>query len=100
MPSPLAPRTPGYRFKDGRLMIFQEDKVMLIRGWDEPSAVRKSDDAWESFSPEFRLVAPYRRVPKPAAKKSGKTPQPPANSGQLAFDLFSDSISPKRPPTT
>lgn len=25
--------TPGYRFKDGRLMIFTETEVMLIRGW-------------------------------------------------------------------
>ena len=44
MPSPDMPRTPGYRFKDGRLMIFQEDEVMLIRGWEEPSAVSKGAD--------------------------------------------------------
>ena len=31
MPSPTAPRTPGYRFKDGKLMIFHEDEVMLIQ---------------------------------------------------------------------
>ena len=32
MPSPTAPRAPGYRFKDGKLMIFHEDEVMLIQG--------------------------------------------------------------------
>jgi hypothetical protein len=32
MPSPTTPHTPGYRFKDGKLMIFHEDEVMLIQG--------------------------------------------------------------------
>jgi hypothetical protein len=86
MPSPALPRTPGYRFKDGRLMIFQEEEVMLIRGWDEPSAVCKSDEAWEPFAPEFRLVAPYRRAAKPSAKKTANPP-PPA-SGQMEFGLW------------
>lgn len=74
MPSPVTPRTPGYRFKDGRLMIFQEDEVMLIRGWDEPSAVRKNFDGWEPFTPDFRLVAPYRRAAKPSPKKGIEKP--------------------------
>jgi hypothetical protein len=89
MPSPLTPRTPGYRFKDGKLMIFSENEVMLIQGGNPPSAVRKSDDAWESFIPEFRLIAPYRRSTKPAAKKAAKTPPSPATAnGQLEFGLF------------
>ena len=86
MPPPPQPRTPGYRFKDGRLMIFQEDEVMLIRGWEEPTAVCKSDEAWEPFSPEFRLVAPYRRAAKPAAKKVANPPSPA--SGQMEFGLW------------
>jgi PcfJ-like protein len=98
MPTPAAPRTPGYRFKDGRLMIFSEDEVMLIRGWDEPLAIAKGDDAWSPFVPDFRLVAPYRRAAKPAPKKAVKAP-PPADSGQLDFDLFNVDV-PKRPPVT
>jgi hypothetical protein len=58
MPSPDTPRTPGYRFKDGRLMIFSEDEVMLIRGWEEPSAVRKSDD-----NPLFPALRSGHRLP-------------------------------------
>jgi hypothetical protein len=41
MPSPLAPRTPGYRLKDGKLMIFHEDEVMLIQGGNPPSVLRR-----------------------------------------------------------
>ena len=38
MPSSGQPRVPGYRFKDGRLMIFQEDEatVIFVREWLEP----------------------------------------------------------------
>ncbi|QTN31212.1 PcfJ domain-containing protein [Akkermansiaceae bacterium] len=95
MPSPAAPRTPGYRFKDGKLMIFREDEVMLIRGWDEPSAVRNLLGSWDAFVPEFRLVAPYRRPAKGAQKKAAKNPPPPAAGDQLAFDLFEESASRK-----
>ena len=42
---------------------------MLIRGWEEPSAVCKGFDGWESFVPDFRLVAPYRRAAKASPKK-------------------------------
>jgi hypothetical protein len=92
MPTPAAPRTPGYRFKDGKLMIFREDEVMLIRGWDEPSAVRNPLDSWEKFVPEFRLVAPYRRPAKAVPKK---VPPPPSAGDQLAFDLLEESASRK-----
>ena len=47
VPYPASPQTPGYRFKDGRLMIFQEDEVMLIRGREEPLAAGKSGVLWE-----------------------------------------------------
>ena len=89
MPPPTGLRTPGYRFKDGKLMIFSDAEVQLICGWEQPSAVRKATDIWEPFVPEFRLVAPYRRAGKTAAKKVGKeTPAPGEPSGQLAFDIF------------
>ena len=98
MPRSTNPRTPGYRFKDGKLMIFQLDEVMLIRGWEAPSAVRKSDESWGPLVPEFRLVAPYRRASKPSAKKDAKAPSPPSAQGQLAFDLFENSTSEKPQP--
>jgi len=67
-------------------MIFQEEEVMLIRGWEEPSAVCKGDEAWEPFVPQFRLVAPYRRAAKPSAKKIAN-PAPPTG-GQMEFGLW------------
>jgi hypothetical protein len=80
-------------------MIFTEEEVMLIRGWDEPLAIAKGDDAWSPFSPEFRLIAPYRRTRKPPAKKVAKAPPAPSSpdSGQLDFDLFGMDGC-KRPP--
>jgi PcfJ-like protein len=93
MPLPQNSKSPGYRFKDGKLMIFQEREVMIICGWKEPSAIRKSDDFWDPFVPTFRLVAPYRRSSKPVAKKIDETPTPVAS--QLAFDLFDATASKK-----
>ena len=98
MPSPVSP---GYRFKDGKLMIFQADEVILIHGWDQLSALRKSDGYWNPFIPEFRLVAPYRRT-KPARKKEQNKPLPSATTGQLDFGLWdvSHAAKPVPPKTT
>jgi hypothetical protein len=98
MSKPPAPRAPGYRFKDGKLMIFREDEVMLIQGWDQPSAARKSDAYWEPFIPEFRLVAPYRRAAKTAPKKVAEKPLPPSATGQLDFDLGGVDVAAKPTP--
>lgn len=104
MPKTPTPRNPGYRFKDGKLMIFREDEVMIIQGWDAPSAVRKDDDYWEAFIPEFRLVAPYRRASKAAPKKvdtkkvASEKAQPPVVSAQMDFDLWgADAVAKPAP---
>ncbi|HIC68518.1 MAG TPA: hypothetical protein EYO90_03190 [Candidatus Latescibacteria bacterium] len=57
----------GFRFQDGRLHIFTPEASMLIRGWPNPHAVRKTqgEQTWWAFRPEFRLVYPYRRKPRP-----------------------------------
>lgn len=97
MPPPSGPLTPGYRFKDGRLMIFRETEVMLICGWEEPSAVKKTSDSWDPFVPEFRLVAPYRRAKKPTSKKAEETSSLPEPANQLGIDLF-DQLPVSRKP--
>lgn len=57
------PFEPGFNFKEGKLRIFTEDCVMVIRGWPEPTAVfkRAGDRTWTAFEPNFPLVRPYRR---------------------------------------
>jgi hypothetical protein len=78
MPPPTGPRTPGYRFKDGKLMIFSERDVMLIRGWEEPTAIKKATDSWDPFVPEFHLIAPFYVPSLRSAKRSpGVTPPKP-----------------------
>ncbi len=83
-------------------MIFREDEVMIIQGWDTPSAVRKDVVSWEPFIPEFRLVAPYRRSLKPASKNNGKPSPDSLPSAQLAFDLWDTTVcekpAPPKPP--
>ena len=69
-------------------MICSEKGDMVIRGWEEPSAVKKAADSWEPFVPEFRLVAPYRRAKKTTSKKAEKTSSLPEPANQLGFDLF------------
>lgn len=61
---------------------------MLIRGWEEPSAVKKTANSWDPFVAEFRLVAPYRRAKKPNSKKAETTSSLPEPANQLGFDLF------------
>lgn len=68
-------------------MIFKEDEVMLIRGWEEPMAIAKGEGAWKPFVPEFRLVAPYRRARKAAAGKGAKE-RPAPDDAQLSLDLW------------
>lgn len=78
-------------------MIFRETEVMLICGWEEPSAVKKTADSWEPFVPEFRLVAPYRRTTKPTSKKVEKSSSLPEPANQLGFDLFDQLPVSKKP---
>ena len=98
--------TPGFTFKEGRLYIFTDDTVMLVRGWPDPEAVikRPGSRSWDPFTPRFRLVHPYRRAPKPKKKKSspqltlftpeqlGKPKPTPAQRRKRAFDGFRFSL--------
>lgn len=97
------PPEPGFRFSNGKLRIFQGDAVMVITGWPDPAAVRKSADQprWEPFRPAFRLVAPYR--PSAAAgaakadaprRRSGRGAPPP---DQLGFGFLGELPSPPPP---
>ena len=73
---------------------------MLIRGWPNPHAVRKTQgkQIWCPFRPEFRLVYPYRRKPRPGgpvqlALVRPHELRPSFGSGKKpAFDAFRFSL--------
>jgi hypothetical protein len=61
-------RSPGFRFKEGKLYAFTEQSVMVLETWPVLRALRKSDDeAWQEFAPTFRVVRPYRPRKKVSA---------------------------------
>jgi hypothetical protein len=68
---------PGYRFKDGKLLIFTEREVLMLRSSPELKALRKkpADPNWTSFIPAFRVLKP-RNGAKVAAQ-----PAPGSNLG-------------------
>jgi hypothetical protein len=86
------PHEPGATFSDGKLCIFSESEVMVIRGWPEPSAVRKShdDSRWTPFMPGYRLVRPYR----PRRRSTGKRRSGVSGQGSLFPD--SELSKPRR----
>ena len=53
-------RTPGFRFNNGRLLIFTQEETNVIHTWPDLASVRKSGDAsaWMAFVPQFRLLRP------------------------------------------
>ena len=74
-----ADRSPGFRFKEGKLYIFNEDGVMILETWSVLRSLHKSEDrAWEEFTPTFRVVQPYR------PRKAKPSPQLELNLGMIA----------------
>lgn len=56
---------PGFRFKDGKLLVFEAERITLVKVWPEPEAAQKvGDGPWRPIRPDFRLVRPYRRRTK------------------------------------
>ena len=51
---------PGFRIKEGRLLIFTEAEVLVLPLWPDLEAVRKRSRAsrWVTFTPVFRLLRP------------------------------------------
>jgi hypothetical protein len=108
MATPTGTRIPGYRFKDGRLLVFEPERITLVRVWPEPEAAEKiRDGRWRPIHPEFRLVRPYRRraekkVP-PRRQQLLPLALPPeqptrgelADQKRRAFDALRFSLPPK-----
>jgi len=55
---------PGFRFSEGKLLVFTETEVMMIQSWPELSATKTKVGAknWNPFVPVFRLLRPRRQL--------------------------------------
>jgi hypothetical protein len=96
-------RSPGFRFKEGKLYVFRESRVIVLEGWPVLRALHKEDGKpWQEFAPISRVVQPYRprRKAKPSAQLEldlGAAAAPvPENSlaaqRKRAFDQFRFSL--------
>ena len=49
--------TPGFGFKDRKLYVFVDDRIMLLEAWPSLKAVQKyGQSPWMEFVPRFRLL--------------------------------------------
>ena len=49
--------TPGFGFKNRKLYVFVDDRIMLLEAWPSLKAVQKYDQSpWMEFTPRFRLL--------------------------------------------
>lgn len=96
-------RSPGFSFKEGKLYVFQESRVIVLEGWPVLRALHKEDGkTWQQFAPISRVVQPYRplRKAKPSAQLEfdlGATTAPVrenslATQRKRAFDKFRFSL--------
>lgn len=88
---PSAPATEfGITFNHGTLCLVKGSVEMRITGSPVPRSVmrRGREAGWEAFTPEFRLIHPYRPANRP-----GKSPKAARPTNQLVFDFFDDSTS-------
>jgi hypothetical protein len=95
-------RLPGFRFKEGKLYVFRESRVIVLEGWPILRALHKEDGKpWQEFAPISRVVQPYRpRKPRPSAQLeldlgASAAPAPEdslAAQRKRAFDKFRFSL--------
>lgn len=85
--------TPGFGFKDRKLYVFVEDRVMLLEAWPSLKAVHKlGRSPWMEFTPRFRLLFDETQGP-------GDSPDEPLPTGdeflrqrRRAFGAFRANI--------
>ena len=57
--------TPGFRFKEGKLFLFDQNSVFMIEAWPSLKAMRKDGSfAWQEFRPVFPLLCPLGVEPE------------------------------------
>lgn len=99
------PLIPGFRFKEGRLLIFTTAETMALQTGPEFKAERKlaGEREWTPFSPKFRLLRP-RSLERSKGSETGKELGPskmivnvvdPELARRQAFDAFRFSLPPE-----
>ena len=56
--------TPGFRFKEGKLFLFDQKSLSVIEAWPSLKALRKDGSfGWQEFRPIFPLLSPITVEP-------------------------------------
>lgn len=90
---------PGFKFRDGKLMIFTGQETRLISSWPELQAVRKLSPRklWTGFVPTCRLLRPKSGSSNDDSlgpERVQSVALDPAYEKHLAFTQFRHSIPP------
>ena len=57
--------TPGFRFKEGKLFLFDQKSLSVIEAWPSLKALRKDGSfGWQEFRPIFPLLSPITVEPE------------------------------------
>lgn len=57
--------TPGFRFKEGKLFLFDQKSLSVIEAWPSLKALRKiGTSGWQEFRPIFPLLSPMGAEPE------------------------------------
>ena len=57
--------TPGFRFKEGKLFLFDQKSLSVIEAWPSLKALRKNGSfGWQEFRPIFPLLSPMGAEPE------------------------------------
>jgi hypothetical protein len=91
---------PGFKFRDGKLIISTKEEVKIIHSWPDLKAIRKPTDrkAWSNFVPLFRLLRPKSLADDGDSLGSGNvrsTALDPLFEKQLAVAHFRSSVPPE-----
>lgn len=85
--------TPGFGFKDRKLYVFLEDRIMLLEVWPSLKAVQKEGKSpWAEFEPRFRLLFDAAQGPGDTCDNPLPTGEEFLRQRRRAFGAFRENI--------
>jgi hypothetical protein len=85
--------TPGFRFKEGKLFLFDQKSVSVIEAWPSLKALRKiGTSGWQEFRPIFPLLSPIGVEPDIDPALLPRKSFQMAYQRRAAFQAFSSFI--------